>query len=141
MIPLIKSLSIDEFLKRINPQLEQGNTCSALITSSLNSQQLVEDLQETLNLFPKCEVGCFSANDKTNTLVQQIINAIEDSATKAILYDLSWGFEQYDTVGIDEEFDKIANEGNTPYDADKSVEDIIERARLKLKAKETKCIL
>jgi hypothetical protein len=85
MIPLIKSLSIDEFLKRINPQPEQGNTCSALITSSLNSQQLVEDLQETLNLFPECEVGYFSANDKTNTLVQQIINAIEDSATKAIL--------------------------------------------------------
>jgi len=124
MIPLIKSLSIDEFLQRIDPQPEQGNTCSALITSSLDSQQLVEDLQETLNLFPECEVGCFSANDKTNTLVQQIINAIEDSATKAILDDylLSWGFEQYDTVGIDEEFDKMATEGNTPYNVDKSIE-------------------
>jgi hypothetical protein len=51
MIPLIKSLSIDEFLQRIGPQPEQGNTCSALITSSLDSQQLVEDLQETLNIF------------------------------------------------------------------------------------------
>ena len=89
MIPLIKSLSIDEFLKRINPQPEQGNTCSALITSSLNSQQLVEDLQETLNLFPECEVGCFSANDKTNTLVQQIKNATED-------YLILWNFEQWD---------------------------------------------
>ena len=74
-------------------------------------------------------------------LVKLIKENIQDSATKAILYDLSWGFEQYDTLGIDEEFDKIANEGKTPYDADKSVEDIIERARLKLKAKETKCIL
>ena len=89
MIPLIKSLSIDEFLQRIGPQPEQGNTCSALITSSLNSQQLVEDLQETLNLFPKCEVGCFSANDKTNTLVQQIKNATED-------YLILWNFEQWD---------------------------------------------
>ena len=69
-------------------------------------------------------MGCFSANDKTNTLVQQIKNATEDSATKAILDDylLSWGFEQYDTVGIDEEFDKMATEGNTPYNVDKSIE-------------------
>ena len=74
-------------------------------------------------------------------LIKLIKENIQDSVTKAILYDLSWGFEQYDTLGIDEEFDKIANEGKTPYDADKSVEDIIERARLKLKAKETKCIL
>ena len=85
----LTSLSIDEFLQRINPQPEQGNTCSALITSSLNSQQLVEDLQETLNLFPECEVGCFSANDKTNTLVQQIKNATED-------YLILWNFEQWD---------------------------------------------
>ena len=59
MIPLIKSLSIDEFLQRIDPQPEQGNTCSALITSSLNSQQLVEDLQETLNIFCRMCSGMF----------------------------------------------------------------------------------
>ena len=36
-------------------------------------------------------------------LIKLIKENIQDSATKAILYDylLSWGFEQYDTVGID----------------------------------------
>ena len=53
-------------------------------------------------------------------LVKLIKENIQDSATKAILYDylLRWGFEQYDTVGIDEEFDKMATEGNTPYDGE-----------------------
>ena len=53
-------------------------------------------------------------------LIKLIKENIKDSATKAILDDylLSWGFEQYDTVGIDEEFDKMATEGNTPYDGE-----------------------
>ena len=57
-------------------------------------------------------------------LIKLIKENIQDSATKAILDDylLSWGFEQYDTVGIDEEFDKMATEGNTPYNVDKSIE-------------------
>ena len=58
MIPLIKSLSIDEFLQRIGSQ-PNGNTWSALITSNLDSQQLVEDLQETLNIFCKMCSGMF----------------------------------------------------------------------------------
>jgi hypothetical protein len=47
MINLLTSLSIDEFLQRIGSQ-PNGNTWSALITSNLDSQQLVDDLQETL---------------------------------------------------------------------------------------------
>ena len=77
MMTLLTSLSIDEFLQRIGSQ-PNGNTWSALITSNLDSQQLVDDLQETLTIFAECEVGCFFANDKTNTLVQQIKKATED---------------------------------------------------------------
>ena len=67
-------------------------------------------------------------------LVKLIKENIQDSATKAILYDylLSWCFEQYDTLGIDEEFDKMVNENKSSYNVDKSVEDIIERAKLML---------
>lgn len=70
-------------------------------------------------------------------LVKLIKENIQDSTTKAILYDylLSWCFEQYDTLGIDEEFDKMVNENKSSYNVDKSVEDIIERAKLMLKAK------
>ncbi|MFN7203781.1 MAG: hypothetical protein ACK5VD_16545, partial [Aphanizomenon sp.] len=84
----LTSLSIDEFLQRIGSQ-PNGNTWSALITSNLDSEQLVDDLQETLTIFAECEVGCFSANDETNTLVKQIINATED-------YLILWKFEQWD---------------------------------------------
>lgn len=64
-------------------------------------------------------------------LVKLIKENIKESTTKAIFYDylLSWQFEQYDTLGIDEEFDKMAAEGKITYDADKSVEDIIERTK------------
>ncbi len=88
MINLLTSLSIDEFLQRIGSQ-PNGNTWSALITSNLDSQQLVDDLQETLTIFAECEVGCFSANDETNTLVKQIIKTTED-------YLILWNFEQWD---------------------------------------------
>jgi hypothetical protein len=84
----LTSLSIDEFLQRIGSQ-PNGNTWSALITSNLDSQQLVDDLQETLTIFAECEVGCFSANYETNTLVQQIKKATED-------YLIIWNFEQWD---------------------------------------------
>ena len=84
----LTSLSIDEFLQRIGSQ-PNGNTWSALITSNLDSEQLVDDLQETLTIFAECEVGCFSANDETNTLVQQIKKATED-------YLIIWNFEQWD---------------------------------------------
>jgi hypothetical protein len=77
MINLLTSLSIDEFLQRIGSQ-PNGNTWSALITSNLDNQQLVDDLQETLTIFAECKVGCFSANNEANTLVKQIINATED---------------------------------------------------------------
>ena len=88
MINSLTSVSIDEFLQRIGSQ-PNGNTWSALITSNLDSQQLVDDLQETLNIFTECEIGCFSANDETNTLVQQIKKATED-------YLILWNFEQWD---------------------------------------------
>ena len=88
MINSLTSVSIDEFLQRIGSQ-PNGNTWSALITSNLDSQQLVDDLQETLNIFAECEIGCFSANDETNTLVQQIKKATED-------YLILWNFEQWD---------------------------------------------
>jgi len=88
MINSLTSVSIDEFLQRIGSQ-PNGNTWSALSTSNLDSQQLVDDLQETLNIFAECEIGCFSANDETNTLVQQIKKATED-------YLILWNFEQWD---------------------------------------------
>ena len=69
MINSLTSVSIDEFLQRIGSQPTSGNTWSALITSNLDSQQLVDDLQETLSIFAECEVGCFSANSETNTLI------------------------------------------------------------------------
>ncbi|MDM3846856.1 MAG: hypothetical protein PT118_12550 [Aphanizomenon gracile PMC644.10] len=47
MINSLTSVSIDEFLQRIGSQPTSGNTWSALITSNLDSQQLVDDLQET----------------------------------------------------------------------------------------------
>jgi hypothetical protein len=84
----LTSLSIDEFLQRIGSQ-PNGNTWSALITSNLDSQKLVYDLQETLTIFAECEVRCFSTNDETNTLVQQIKKATED-------YLILWNFEQWD---------------------------------------------
>ncbi|MBD2294526.1 ABC transporter permease [Anabaena sphaerica FACHB-251] len=88
MMNFLTSLSIDEFLQRIGTQ-PNGNTWSALITSNLDSQQLVDDLQETLSIFAECQVGCFSANSETNTLVETIINATED-------YLILWNFEQWD---------------------------------------------
>jgi hypothetical protein len=89
MINSLTSVSIDEFLQRIGSQPTSGNTWSALITANLDSQQLVDDLQETLTIFAECEVGCFSANDETNTLVDKIINTTED-------YLILWKFEQWD---------------------------------------------
>jgi predicted nucleic acid-binding protein len=88
MMNFLKSLSIDEFLQRIGSQ-PNGNTWSALITSNLYIQQLVDDLQETLSIFAECEVGCLSANDETNVFVEQIIQATED-------YLILWNFEQWD---------------------------------------------
>lgn len=71
-------------------------------------------------------------------LIKLIKINIQDSATKAILYDylLSWCFEQYGTLGIDEEFDKMVNKNKSSYNVDKSVEDIIERAKLMLESKQ-----
>jgi hypothetical protein len=89
MINSLTSVSIDEFLQRIGSQPTSGNTWSALITSNLDSQQLVDDLQETLSIFAECEVGCFSANSETNTLVDKIINTTED-------YLILWNFEKWD---------------------------------------------
>jgi hypothetical protein len=88
MINFLTSVSIDEFLQRIGSQPD-GNIWSALITSNLDSQELVDDLQETLTIFTECKVGCFSANNETNTLVKQIINATED-------YLILWNFEEWD---------------------------------------------
>ncbi|MFO5528638.1 MAG: hypothetical protein ACLBM1_12560 [Cuspidothrix sp.] len=89
MIDLLKLLSIDEFLQKTSSQPTSGNTWSALITSSLYSQQLVDDLQETLSIFSECEVGCLSAQDETNVFIKQIIQASED-------YLILWNFEQWD---------------------------------------------
>ncbi|MFM6040292.1 MAG: hypothetical protein ACKPEO_18490 [Sphaerospermopsis kisseleviana] len=88
MINLLKSLSIDQLLQRIGSQPTSGNTWSALITSNLYIQQLVDDLQETLSIFTECEVGCLSAQDATNVFVEKIIQANED-------YLILWNFEQW----------------------------------------------
>jgi hypothetical protein len=89
MINSLTSVSIDEFLQRIGSHPAEGNTWSALITSSLDCQQLVDDLQETLSIFAECEVGCLSGEDGTNTLVKQIIKTTED-------YLILWNFDQWD---------------------------------------------
>lgn len=83
-----KSVSIDEFLQRIGSQPE-GNTWSALIVSGSDSQELVDDLKDTLTIFAECEVGCFSANGDASNLVEKIIPANED-------YLILWDFDQWD---------------------------------------------
>lgn len=82
------SVSIDEFLQRIGSQPE-GNTWSALIVSGSDSQELVNDLKDTLTIFAECEVGCLSANGDASNLVEKIIHANED-------YLILWDFEQWD---------------------------------------------
>ena len=82
------SISIDDFLQRIGSQATSGNTWSALITSNSDSQQLADDLQETLSIFAECEVGCLSAQDATNVFVEKIIQANED-------YLILWNFEEW----------------------------------------------
>ncbi|MBD2384249.1 ABC transporter permease [Cylindrospermum sp. FACHB-282] len=89
MIILINMpVSIDEFLQRIGSQPAEGNTWSALITSSLDSQDLVDDLKETLSIFAECEIGCLSAEDGANILTDKIQNT-ED-------YLILWNFEKWD---------------------------------------------
>jgi hypothetical protein len=89
MINLINKLvSIDEFLQRIGSQPAEGNTWSALITSSLDFQDLVDDLKETLTIFAECEIGCLSAEDGANILTDKIQNT-ED-------YLILWNFEKWD---------------------------------------------
>lgn len=83
------SISIDEFLQRIGSQPTTGNTWSALITSNVDIQQLIDDLQEIITIFTECEVGCFSANQETRDLVQQITKATED-------YLILGNFEKWD---------------------------------------------
>jgi hypothetical protein len=82
------SISIDDFLQRIGSQATSGNTWSALITSNSDSQQLADDLQETLSIFAECEVGCLSAHDETHVFVEKIIQANED-------YLILWNFEKW----------------------------------------------
>ncbi|MEA5514096.1 hypothetical protein [Nodularia sp. UHCC 0506] len=82
------SVSIDEFLQRIGSQPE-GNIWSALIVSGSDSQELVNDLKDTLTIFAECEVGCLSGNGEISNLVKKIIDASED-------YLILWDFEQWD---------------------------------------------
>lgn len=85
-----KLVSFDEFLQRIGSQPE-GNIWSALITSSSDCPQLVDDLKETLTIFAECEVGCLSGQDGASIFVDKIINTNED-------YLILWDFDQWDNI-------------------------------------------
>ncbi|MGD1873018.1 MAG: hypothetical protein ACFB02_08180 [Mastigocoleus sp.] len=84
----ITSIIIDEFLQRIGSQ-PNGNIWSVLVTSSLNNYELVQELEESLEIFTECEIGVISADNKVNFIVNEIQKSSED-------YLIIWNFENWD---------------------------------------------
>ncbi|QSJ15807.1 hypothetical protein JYQ62_29020 [Nostoc sp. UHCC 0702] len=81
-------MNIDEFLQRVRLE-RKGNSWSVLVVPNLDSQQLVDDLKDTLTIFTECEVICLSANGEATNLVEKIINTNE-------AYLILWDFNQWD---------------------------------------------
>lgn len=83
----IRSISIDEFLQRVGSQ-PNGNIWSVLVTSNLNNEELVEELEEMLSIFTECEVETISSDNA----IDNIVNKIQESSEN---YLIIWNFEKW----------------------------------------------
>ncbi len=84
---MIKSVSIDELLQRVGSQPD-GNVWLAIVVAPSDSNEVVEDLKETINIFTECEVGLVSGEGGTLDLIRHVEQATED-------YLLLWRFESW----------------------------------------------
>ncbi|MBE9118987.1 ABC transporter permease [Lusitaniella coriacea LEGE 07157] len=85
-------MSIDEFLQRVGLQ-PKSNIWSAIAVDFSSLEEMVEELQETIEIFVECEVGVISGKTGTIDLIEQLKNAPEEYL---LLCDLeSWDREDW----------------------------------------------
>ncbi|MGJ5675803.1 MAG: hypothetical protein ACR9NN_19660 [Nostochopsis sp.] len=84
---MLKSISIDEFLQRIGSQ-PNGNVWSVLVVSYSDSDELVEELKDTISIFTECDVGVIYTKNEVSITVDKIQKYSED-------YLIIWNFEDW----------------------------------------------
>jgi hypothetical protein len=84
---MVKPVSIDELLQRVGSQPD-GNVWLAIVVAPSDSNEIVEDLKETINIFTECEVGVISGEGGTLDLIRKVEQTTED-------YLLVWGFKSW----------------------------------------------
>ncbi|MDY7012922.1 MAG: ABC transporter permease [Cyanobacteriota bacterium] len=95
MIVPTKATSHDNFLQRIGIQ-SNGNIWSALIVDPTEIEEVLEDLQETIEVFAECEVAVISCDRGTPNALKQIQNI---SANYFLLYNLeAWKIEDWQAL-------------------------------------------
>ncbi len=73
----IKSISLDELLQRVGAQ-PSSNVWLAIIVSSLDVDDVVDELREMLNIFIECDIGVISASGGVISCFEQISHAPQD---------------------------------------------------------------
>jgi hypothetical protein len=89
MLQSLSSTSTDTLLQKLGAQPD-GNIWTVLVVETLDIDEVVEELSETISIFSECEVKVISARNGGFNLVSQIEESSED-------YILAWFFEGWNS--------------------------------------------
>ena len=78
-------ISIYNFIQRIGMQ-PFANIWSVLIIDKQNIEEVIEELNDTINIFAECEIKVISGLNGVDELIEQVLGATEDYL---ILYQLN----------------------------------------------------